>query len=332
MSRTSLYILLFVCALFLGLLWVLLGGGKSPAQTQDVLLTSADEEVLLEETPTPYTPPRSTLEMFSGSSSGGDSSGGTFSSDSGSLFASREGEDEENSSFMGEFDPYFGLDPKFLSDVRGLSKPSLEERQKRIRDKLRAQGFVNEEYIQLKVLAAEEQKFEAEMDQAKEAAANNDPDAALKILLDIENRLDPKNWIYKEKIWGYIGTLAGKSGWPELFMEASSKSLDYQARVLEISMKTKLAEDPDKRAQMQERYDMLTSNRANMLGMAQATMTMFKENGGLHPELKRMRNAAAVNVTNQLDRVVTTKDMNQGLQDIDSQLETYWQAPRSGRP
>lgn len=331
MSRTSLYILLFVCALFLGLLWVLLGGGKAPAQTQDVLLTSADEEVLLEEVPTPYTPPRSTLDMFSGTSSGGNSSRGSISSGNNSLFSS-EDENEDSPSFSGEFDPYFGLDPKFLSDVRGLPKISLEERQKRIREKLRAQGFTNEEYIQLKVLAAEEKKFEAEMDQAKAAAANHDPDTALKILLDIENRLDPKNWIYKEKLWGYIGTLAGKSGWPELFMEASSKSLDYQAKVLEVSMKTKLAEDPDKRAQMQERYNMLTSNRANMLGMAQATMTMFKENGGLHPELKRMRNAAAVNVTNQLDGVITTKDMNHGLQDIDSQLETYWQAPRSGRP
>lgn len=293
-------------------LYLILGGEDSAigvkVEISDEVLTDDD---LLDEDDTPIYRPRRTVSTTPRFNSG-------FSSSS---------EAPEPNAFVSPKREIKQWPDWIKRHMRKNKTQSLEQKKAKLRVRLKAKGFRNQRYLDLRALDLERKGFNSALSRVERMIESGNIEQALRILQDELDSTEEKNLLVRSEIVALQMQIAMENGYSSLAEDYLHQQMRLSRQINEIKKNTILINNPNARAMM-ENTDRLLEIYDQSKESFPLIFNSLKENNGFLPGMKDVIKKSMVGSMYGNNNNMSADEMRSHFKEFEKRVEKGWANPK----
>ena len=211
--------------------------------------------------------------------------------------------------------------------LKPIPKISLAEKQNKLRKSLQIKGFINQEYIDMRVLELDDSIAEDALERADSLYEKGDIGEAIEVLKLAYTKTDFKNYLIRGMLSQKIMQLALLGAFPDQYINYLRQNLAVQSKVNSIKMETILMQNPIARERLLEEKKSIDQFRQNPEDAANA-MAGMKRNKGLSQNHWLLLKASTVNAARNSDEKNAADTMNKNFKFFQNKISDAWSNPK----
>lgn len=247
--------------------------------------------------------------------------------------ATRNGQDDqanERSSTTQIQQVFSSSDDDFEGRLLKYLKPdveiSLKQSQDDLRRSLEKKGFVNQEYIEMRVLELDDSIADEALEKADSLYEKGAIGEAIEVLKQAFANTDFKNYLVRGMLSYKIMHLALIGAYPDQYINYSRQNLAIRSKVNAIKSETILMQNPIAKERLLNEQKSIDQLRANP-GQEEAAMAGLKKNKGLPQAALFQLKAASLNAVRNSKEPNASEEMNKNFKLFQSQVRDTWSNP-----
>tara|TARA_B100000674_G_C37958806_1_gene970970 strand:- start:1338 stop:2294 length:957 start_codon:yes stop_codon:yes gene_type:complete len=205
---------------------------------------------------------------------------------------------------------------------------SIEQKKAKLRAQLKAKGFKNQTYLDLRALDLERKGFKSARKKAGILVESGNIDEALQTLQEELDRTPEDNLLVRSEIVALQMGIAMKYGYASLAEDYFHQQMRLTRKINEIKKNTKLINNPNARAMM-ENTDKTLDTYEKSKESFPLLFQSLKENNGFLPGMKdTMKRAMVGSIYGNSNSNISADQMRSIFKGWEKQVEKGWANPK----
>ena len=217
--------------------------------------------------------------------------------------------------------------PDWIKRHRRKSKTqSIEQKKAKLRLQLKARGFKNQKYLDLRALDLERKGFKSARGKAESMIESGNIEQALKVLQDELDSTQEENLLVRSEIVALQMQIAMENGYASLAEDYLHEQMRLSRQINEIKKNTNLINNPNARS-MIENTDRLLEIYDKSKESFPLIFTSLKENNGFLPGMKDIIKRGMVG-SMYGNSNISADEMRSNFKQFEKQIEKGWANPK----
>jgi len=201
------------------------------------------------------------------------------------------------------------------------------EKQGKLRKRLAEKGFVNQDYIDMRVQELDRESADRALKRAAALYKQGRIDEVLSLLKEELFQTDPKNLVIRALLVQSIAGIALEQGYPDTFVNFQRQLLAIRSRINEIKMSTILMDNPVAREKLQQERESIDQLRENPQYLHMA-MDYMRENKGFSKDVWMKQKGFAVQTAARSSRPNASGRIRKSFRNLEGRISKNWANPK----
>ena len=210
--------------------------------------------------------------------------------------------------------------------VRKSKGRSLEQRQAKLRNRLKARGFENQKYLNIRALDLDRKSFSSARNKAQELVLSGQVEEALEVLQTEFDETQAENLLVRSEIIALQYQIAMQNGYASLAEDYLHTQMRLSREINEIKKNTNLVNNPNAKAMM-DNTDKLLQVYDRSKESFPLIFESLKQNNGFLPGMKDVIRKAMVGAMYN-NSSISPDEMRSNFKQFEKQIEEGWANPK----